>query len=336
MAATAALSSPVAAQDPITDFYKGKQINLILSAGEGGGYSSYARAFAPYFSNHIPGKPTIVVQNMPGGGGIRAMNYLFSQASKDGSTLGFPHSSVVFAPIYGQKAAQFDARQANWLGSLSATSGMCVAWHDSPITTWEDLKTKEFVVGGTGAGSQMETLPTMINRLFGTKIKIISGYKGGNDVYLAMERGEVQGRCGGLFASINSTRPDWFPQKKVRVPVQIALKRNPDLPDAPALGELTTDKRILQVLELVLAPDQIDRPYFVPPSVPAERVAALRKAFKDAMADPGFIEDAKKQKLDIEYVSGEQVAAVIERAYALPADVVAEAKLAVGAAQGGE
>src|SRR5262249_15290109 len=196
-----------ASADPIADFYKGKSINWILSAGAGGGYASYAHVFAPYLSAHIPGKPNIVVQNMPGAGGIRAMIYLGNVAPKDGTTIGMVHSSVPFAPLYGIRGANFDPRRMNWIGSINAATGICASWTASGITTWRDLFEKEFVVGGTGAGSQMETMPAMINKLFGTRIKVVSGYKGGNDVYLAMERGEVHGRCGGLKSSIKSTRP---------------------------------------------------------------------------------------------------------------------------------
>src|SRR5215469_16798930 len=226
-AALASCLHGAANADPIADFYKGRSIFWILSAGVGGGYASYAQAFAPYFAAHIPGHPTIVIQNMPGGGGIRAMLHLGSVAPKDGTTLGLVHSSVPFAPLYGIKAAAYDPRTMNWIGSIDASTGICVAWHTSGIATWQDMLTKPFTVGSTGAGSQMETMPLMLDKLFGTKIKVIGGYVGGNDIYLAMERGEVQGRCGGLISSIESTRPDWFPQKKVNVPIQIAATRNP-------------------------------------------------------------------------------------------------------------
>ena len=330
-----ATSSAVLAQtSPVADFYKGRTINLILSAGEGGGYSSYARAFASHFTQHIPGKPTIVVQNMPGGGGIRAMNYLFNQAPKDGTAIGFPHSSVPFAPLYGTKGAQFDPRQAHWLGSLNTSSGICVAWAGAGIKTWQDVLTKEYIVGGTGAGSQMETLPTMLNKLFGAKFRIISGYKGGNDVYLAMERGEVHGRCGGLVSSIQSTRPDWFPKKMIEIPVQIAMKRSDMFPDIPAIGELTKDERTRQILGLVLAQDRMDRPYFLPPGVPAERIAALRQAFADAFKDPAFQDEAKRVRIEIDYVSGEEVAGIITESYALPPDVVKAANDALNAQAG--
>jgi tripartite-type tricarboxylate transporter receptor subunit TctC len=319
------LSASAAGADPIEDFYKGKQINWILSAGAGGGYSSYAFAFAPYFSEHIPGKPKIVIQNLPGAGGIKAMNYLMDVAPKDGTTIGLVHSSVPFAPVYGLEGATFDPRKMNWLGSIATASGICVAWHTSGIKTWDDLMTKEYVVGTSGAGSQMETLPTMLNKMFGVKTKIISGYKGGNDVFLAMERGEVMGRCGGLIASMSSTRPDWLPQKKVNIPIQFALERNSKFPDVPAVAEFAKDQRTKQILALIFSPQAMDRPVLLPPGTPADKVAALRKAFKEAVEDPRFIAEAQKQKLEVDYVSGEKVAQIIENAFAFPPDIIKSA-----------
>jgi tripartite-type tricarboxylate transporter receptor subunit TctC len=318
----ALIHAPAVLASDAPDFYKGKQISLILSAGEGGGYTSYARAFAPYFSAHIPGKPTFVIQNMPGGGGIRAMNQLASNSPRDGTALGLVHSSVPFAPLYGVKAATFDPRQMNWIGSLATASAMCIAWAKAGITTFNDLKTREFIVGGSGAGSQMETLPTMLNKLFGTKIKIISGYKGGNDVFLAMERGEVHGRCGGLVSSVRSTRPDWFPKHMIDVPIQISLERSKLFPDVPAIMEFAKDEHVRAVLELVLSPQEMDRPILAPPGVPAERVALLRQAFHEAMNDSGFIAEAARQNLEIDEVSGERLAHVLARAYSMPPDVV--------------
>ena len=236
--AALALSSGAASADPIADFYKGRAVNWILSAGAGGGYASYAHAFAPFLSAHIPGKPHIVVQSMPGAGGIRAMTYLNAVAPKDGTTIGLVHSSVPFAPLYGTRGANFDPRQMHWIGSITSAFGICVSWAKSGITRWEHMFEREFIVGGTGAGSQMETMPAMLKQLFGAKVKIVSGYKGGNDVYLAMERGEVHGRCGGLVSSIKATRPDWFPEKKVAVPIQIALQRDPEFPDSPAVDRI--------------------------------------------------------------------------------------------------
>jgi tripartite-type tricarboxylate transporter receptor subunit TctC len=319
---------------PDAEFYKGRTITMILSADAGGGYASYANAFSPYLAAHIPGKPRIVVQYMPGAGGLRAMNYLYSSAPKDGTFIALVHSSVPYAPLYGLKAAQFDPRKMNWIGSINATSGICVAWAGSNIRTWKDLFDKQFLVGSSGAGSQMETIPMMLNKLFGTKIKVISGYKGGNEVYLAMERGEVQGRCGGLISSIRSTRPDWFPQKKVAVPIQISLERDPNFPESPALGEFIKDARTKQILQLVLGPDGMDRPILTPPGVPADRVAILRAAFHAAMNDAAFIADANKQRLNIKEISGEKVAQILNAAFAAPPDVVKAANEAMGGAGG--
>jgi tripartite-type tricarboxylate transporter receptor subunit TctC len=327
----ALLALPLTAAQAATpeEFYRGRQMIMIMSADAGGGYASYANAFAPYLSAHLPGKPRIVVQYMPGAGGIRAMNYLYASAPKDGSVIALVHSSVPLAPLYGLTAAKFDSRKMNWIGSINATSGICVAWHSSGVKTWDDLFTKPYLVGSSGAGSQMETLPMLLNKLFGTKIKVISGYKGGNEVYLAMERGEVDGRCGGLISSIKSTRPDWFEQKKVAVPVQIALERDPEFPDVPALVEYAKDEHTKQVLQLALFPFAMDRPVLTPPGVPADRVAALRTAFHDAINDPKFLADAMKQQIEVKEVSGEKVAEILNTAYAMPPDVVKAANEAM-------
>jgi len=323
------LAGGAARADDVAEFYKARQISWILSADAGGGYAAYARALAPYLADHIPGRPNIVIQHLPGGGGLRAMNYLYAVAPRDGATIGLVHSSVPFAPLYDIRGAKFDPRPMGWIGSIATSRGVCVAWHTAQIATWQDLLDKEFIVGGSGAGSQMETIPALLNRLFGTRIKVISGYRGGNAIYLAMERGEVQGRCGGLVSSINATRPDWFTAGKVTVPIQVALSRNPQFPDVPAIVELARDERTRQVLQLVLAPEDMDRPILAPPGVPPERLAALRAAFHAAMNDPGFIAEARRQRLDIEEVTGEQVAAIIARTFALPAEIVRAASEAM-------
>jgi tripartite-type tricarboxylate transporter receptor subunit TctC len=322
LAITLCLAATTARAEDVAAFYRGRQISWILSADAGGGYAAYARAFASYFGDHIPGKPSIVIQHMPGGGGLRAMSYLFAVAPRDGTTIGLVHSSVPFAPLYGIRGAAFDPRQMGWIGSIATSRGICVAWHTAGIATWQDMLDKELIVGGSGAGSQMETLPALLNRLFGTRIKVISGYKGGNAIYLAMERGEVQGRCGGLVSSINATRPDWFASHKVTVPIQVAINRNAQFPDVPAIVELAKDERTKDILRLALAAEDMDRPILAPPGVPPERLAALREAFHAAMIDPGFIADAKRQRLEIDEVAGEKVAAIIATTFALPPDVV--------------
>ncbi len=312
--------------DAVTDFYQGRQLNWILSTGEGGGYTSYARAIVPYLSAAIPGKPKIAIQTMPGAGGIRAALHLYAVAPKDGSTIGLIHSSVPLAPVFGIKAAAFDSRRFNWIGSFARVDAICASWHTSPVRATKDLFEKEFLVGSTGGGSQFETYPNMLNKMFGTKLKVVSGYRGGNDIYLAMERGEIHGRCGGGLNSIRATRPDWISEKKFMVPVVFALRRSRDLPDVTTIMEMATDERSRQIIELVLSPQEMDRPVLAPPGVPADRVEALRGAFRAAMADPAFLEEMRKQRLDVEYVSGEDVAKIIDRAYTMPPDVLAAAR----------
>ena len=308
------------------DFYSGKQINWILSAGAGGGYSTYAQSFAPYLTKYLPGNPKIVVQNMPGAGGMRAMQYLSANAPKDGTVIGLVHSSVPFAPLFGLPGSTFDPRKFGWIGSLNAAGELCVAWHASGIRSWQDLKEKPFIVGGTGGGSQMETLPDAINRLFGTKIKIVSGYTGGSEVNLAIERGEIQGRCSVSVSSINSTRPEWFSAKKVTVPIQIALRRSHHFPDVPALLELAPDKRTHDILEVLLAYQDMDRPMLAPPGIPAERLELLRTAFHAGITDPAFLAEAQRLGLEIEEVSGKRLEEVVLNAYNLPPDILQAAR----------
>lgn len=317
-AATIAAAIPAQADD----FYKNRNVTLIVSAGAGGGYSVYARTFARHVNRYIPGNPSLIVQNMPGAGGIKASNYVYSTAPKDGSVIAVVHTAVVFAPLYGLKGAKFDGTRFNYIGAMDSADGLCVAWTGSGISRWEDLFSGKYMVGGTGAGSQMETMPRLLNALFGTKIKIVSGYKGGNDVYLAMERGEVHGRCGGITTSIKSTRPDWFPQKKVVVPIQIALERSKEYPNVPAVIEFAKDQRTRDILEFALAYQGMDRPVIAPPGVPGERIALLRKAFNATMKDKQFLAESEKQQLTVDAQTGESVARIVARSYAKPRDIV--------------
>ncbi|MFN3889494.1 MAG: Bug family tripartite tricarboxylate transporter substrate binding protein [Beijerinckiaceae bacterium] len=315
--------------DPVSDFYRDRQVSLILSAGEGGGYSTYARVFAPFLASQIPGKPNIVVQNMPGAGGIRAMMYFQSGAPRDGSSIGLVHSGVPLAPLFKLNGANFDSLSMHWLGALTRADAICVAWHTSNVKTWDDLFTKEFIVGGTGAGSQMETYPALLNALFGTKIKIVSGYKGGNEVYMAMERGEVQGRCGGGFASLEATRPQWLKQSLITVPVLFALERSSERPGDVPLIERAKDLRTKQILQLALMPQAMDRPFLAPAGVPEDRAKALRAAFAAAANDKQFREQAAKQRLEIEPVTGEEVERMLKSAFQLPPEVVKAAAVAM-------
>ena len=317
--------------DAISDFYKGKQLFFIHSGGEGGGYATYAQTFAPYMGKHIPGNPKVVVQAMPGAGGIRLMQFFGSVAAKDGTYLGLVQSGASFVPLMGTAVGTIDPRKLNWIGAMSRVAAVCAAWSTSGISTFEDMLDKEFIVGSSGAGSLTETQPALLNKLYGTKIKIVSGYHGANDIYLAMERGELGGRCGSGVQSLELSRPGWVASGKVKIPIQFAVTRSKGLPDVPTAYELARDDRVREVMKLVLAPVEMNRPLFTAPDVPKERIEALRAAFHAAIEDPDFLQEAKKARLEIDENPGEKVAQIIAEAYRLPADVVAVAKEAMTA-----
>jgi tripartite-type tricarboxylate transporter receptor subunit TctC len=320
LAATAGAAS---AQEP---FYKGKQVRLIISAGVAGGYAEYARTLATHMGSHLAGKPDIIVQSMPGAGGLLATNYLYTQAPQDGSTLGLIHSSVPLAPLFGTKGARFDPLKINWLGSMDRSDGPCTSWSTSPVKTWADMLQKEFIVGSSGVGSQMDIYPAMMNKLFGTKIKVIGGYKDGASIFHAMEREEIHGRCGPQITAIRSLRPQWFTEHKVVIPIMVSERRSKDFPDSPSIMEFAKDEPTRQQIRLLIVTQDLDRPVLAPPGVPAERVRQLRDAFNATMIDPAFRADIEKLRLTLDWVRGEDVAKTLADAYAMPPDVVAAAK----------
>jgi tripartite-type tricarboxylate transporter receptor subunit TctC len=311
------------AQEP---FFKGKQVRIIISAGVAGGYAEYARLLAAHMGNHIPGKPDFIVQSMPGAGGLLATNYLFSQAPQDGTTIALIHSSVPLAPLFGTPGARFDPLKFHWLGSMDRSDGPCSAWHTSPARSWADLLEKQFIVGSSGVGSQMDIYPAVMNKLFGTKIKVIGGYKDGASIFHAMEREEIHGRCGPQMTAIKSLRPQWITERKILIPIMVSEKRNAEFPDTPSLMEFVKDEATRQQVRLLIVTQDLDRPVLMPPGVPAGRVKLMRDAFNATMVDPSFRADIDKLRLTLDWVRGEDVANTLARAYAMPADVVAAAK----------
>jgi tripartite-type tricarboxylate transporter receptor subunit TctC len=329
-AAPATLSAQDALPQDAAPFFRGKTIRMVISTGVAGGYAEYARLLADHMGAHIAGQPNFIVQSMPGAGGLLAANYLYNQAPQDGTTFGIVHSSVPLTPLWGNKGVRFDSLKFNWLGSLDRTDGMCIAWHASPIKTWSDMLTREFTVGSSGAGSQMDTYPVILNRLFGTKLKVIAGYKDGTDVYLAMERGEIDGRCGGQLTVIRATRPQWLSEHKISVPILIAEKRSAEFPDTPTIMEFVKDEATRRQLDLLMVSQSLDRPVLLPPGVPAARVAELRQAFGATLADEALRQDVARKNLHIDPVSGEAMASALARAFALPAEVIARAREMMG------
>jgi tripartite-type tricarboxylate transporter receptor subunit TctC len=310
-----------ASADPVADFYRGKQVLLIVSTGTGGGYAEHAQAFAHYYGAHIPGNPSVVPQFMPGAGGIRAMNHLYANASKDGTAMGLVNSSMVTADIMFPEQAHFDTSKFNWLGNIDGEPALCVFWKSAGIDGVDDLKKREIVIGSSGVGSGVDKHPHMLNKLLGTRLKIVSGYTNGNEVNVAMERHEVEGRCGWSPDGIESTRPQWLTQNLISIPVQFGLTKSPHFADVPLLIDLVSDEKTKAALKLALAERDLIRPVLAPPGVANDRIAALRTAFMATMEDATFKEELAKRRLSLQPTSGEEVQKMIASLHAFPPDV---------------
>jgi tripartite-type tricarboxylate transporter receptor subunit TctC len=301
-----ALSMPSHAQSP-AEFYKGKNVELYIGYSVGGGYDLYARMLARHMGKHMPGNPTIIPKNMEGAGSLRLANWLYNVGAKDGTVFGMIGRGTGFDPLLGHKGAQFDATRFAWIGSANNEVSVCVAWHTSEIRNFDDLLKKELTVGGTGAAADTDQFPRIINGMLGTKMKIVTGYPGGNDVGLAMERGEVNGRCGWSWSSVKSTHQTWLRDKKINILVQLALEKHPDLPDVPLVTDLAKTDEQRQVLKLIFARQVMGRPFLAPPGIPQDRVEALRKAFMDALSDKDLLAEADKAQLEINPVAGDRI-----------------------------
>ena len=324
-------ATTASAQSP-AEFYKGRTLELYIGYSVGGGYDLYARTIARHLAKHIPGNPTIVPKNMEGAGSLRLANWMFRVAPKDGSVIATIGRGTGFDPILGQKGASFDGTKFTWIGSANNEVSVCVSWNaTSGITKFEDLFTKEITVGGTSMSADTDQFPRILNGVLGTKMKIVSGYPGGNDVVLAMERGEIQGRCGWSWSSVMSTHKAWLDEKKMTVLTQIALRRHPDLPDVPLIMDLAKSPEQKQILRLIFARQVMGRPYLAPPGVPADRAEVLRKAFMETLNDPEFKADADKAQLEITPVDGEDLQNLVTEVYATPPEIAKKAAAILGA-----
>jgi tripartite-type tricarboxylate transporter receptor subunit TctC len=311
--ATVALALPsVSHAESVADFYKGKTIELLIGYSGGGGYDVYARLLARHIGKHIPGNPTIVPRNMPGAGSLVLANWLYNVAPKDGTAIGAIGRGTPFDPLLGIEAAKFDSTKNLWLGSMNNEVSVCVSWHTSGVSKYEDVLQKELTVGGTGPSADTDQFPRIANAVLGTKFRLISGYPGGNDINLAMERGEVGGRCGWSWSSVISTRMSWFKEKKVHVLMQLALDKHEDLPNVPLVVDLAKTAEERAILRLIFARQALGRPFLGPPGIPADRAAALQAAFVAAMKDKALLAEAEKAKLEITPLGGSAVKKIIE------------------------
>lgn len=317
------LAGPAALQaQSVEEFYSGKTVNLYIGYSVGGGYDTYARLLAAHIGKHIPGNPDVVPINMPGAGSLRLMNWLAEAAPKDGTAFGAVARAVPFEPLLGNEAASFDAKEMNYIGNINAETSLCAVNADTGITSVDQMKEQEVMMGGTGAASDPNQQSNILNEALGTKMRIIDGYPGGNDIVLAMERGEVSGRCGWSWSTIQATRADWVTDGTVNLLLQIARKPHPDLPDVPLASDLAETPQAKSLISFIVAPQEMGRPYVAPPGVPEDRVKALRDAFDATMEDPDFLAAAKETGVSITPSTGAELKEIVEEVYAADPETV--------------
>ncbi|MGQ0663237.1 MAG: Bug family tripartite tricarboxylate transporter substrate binding protein [Pseudomonadota bacterium] len=323
----AGAAAPAVAQ-PAAEFYRGKTIDLLIGFSPGGGYDTYGRVLARHLGKHLPGNPKVVAKNMPGAGSLRLANFIYAVAAKDGTVIGTFARGLAMDPLLGGEGIQFDAKKFTWIGSMNNEVSVCASWHTSPVKTWADLLTHELVVGGLGSGADTDTFPLVLRNVLGAKLKLITGYPGGADILLAMERGEVTGRCGWSWSTVKSRSPAWLKEGKVNLLVQMSLNKHPDIPLVPLVMDLARNEEQKQILRIIFARQVMGRPFAAPPGLPADRAAALRRAFDAALQDPELIAEAEKADLELNPVTGEGIAALVEEIYKTPPEIAAKAATA--------
>ena len=328
IAATAAAVVTPARADSVADFFKGKQIRFIVPAGTGGGYDFYMRLLAQYMGSHIPGKPSTVIINMPGAGGVKATNYLYNAAPRDGTAIGMPFFNLPLFQLIRPQGIKFDVRKMGWIGNMAELNDVIVVMASKGVKTIDDAKKRQVVLAASGKGSETYIYPQLCNALLGTKFKMVLGYQGTSAMTVAMERGEVTGRAGS-WQAWPVTRPEWIREGKIYELVQAGLRRDPELPNVPLITDLAApaDKALSKFVSSAVA---IARPPVAPPGLPADRLKALRDAFDATMKDPAFLADAKKRQIDLRVMTGQQVTAVIDDLFRTPKAVVERAKQVLG------
>jgi tripartite-type tricarboxylate transporter receptor subunit TctC len=321
--ALALLAAAPASADGVADFYRGKQVQFINAATPGGGYDTYARTIAPILSKHIPGNPVIIVQNMPGAGGVVLGNYLYNVAPKDGSAFGLLNNTVPFEPMYRNRQAQFDAAKFNWLGSPSQETALLTVWHTVPVNSIAEARLHPLILGASGVNSTPAFYARVQNAVLGTQIRLIAGYPGQTESLLAMEKGENDGYASAFWSSLKATKPDWIRDKQIKFLVQFGDKPNPELKNVPFAPDLTRNEDDKQLAELASGQLAIGRPLMAPPDLPPDRLAALRQAVADTLRDPEFLAQCEKAHLECDsQVSGEQTSAMLKHLYAAPEPVI--------------
>jgi tripartite-type tricarboxylate transporter receptor subunit TctC len=316
-----ALLISTSALDAQPDLPAGKSMQMVIGFGAGGGYDLWGRTVGRHIGRHLPGNPTVIAQNMPGAGSYAAANYIFNVAPRDGTVLGIIARDAALGPLSGATGARFDPLRLSWIGTPAKETNVCIAYHTAPVKTVQELTAKQLILGDTGPGTGTRSYPKALNELIGTKFKLVGGFPASSDVFLAMERGEVDGICESLD-SIKIRRPSWIPDKKIAILFQGGAAPNPELKDVPFVLDLARTAEAKQAIEFLYAGQGIGRPFVAPPDMPAERLKMLRDAFNATMTDADFVAEARKSKLEIEPETGEHLAALIEKIYATPKPIV--------------
>jgi len=325
---TLAAATATAHAQSVEEFYKGKTVNLVVGFSVGGGYDLYARHLARHMGKHIPGQPTIVTQNMAGAGSLRAANYIYTAAPKDGTAFGTFSRTTGINPLL-ESGATFDGTKFTWLGSVTNDISLCVTWHTSKANTWENFLKYPTNLGGQAPSSEPDIFANLYKNVFGAPIKLVPGYPGTNEITLAMERGEVDGLCGLSWSTIQTRHLPWLKEKKINLLVQASFKKDPEIGNVPLVMDLTKDNEKLQILKLILAAQEMARPFAAPPDIPRDRAAALIAAFDATMKDAEYLADAKKSRIDVNPVSGGDIDKLLAELYATPKDVIQKASQAI-------
>jgi tripartite-type tricarboxylate transporter receptor subunit TctC len=303
-----------------------RPVTIYVAGTAGGGIDLYARLVGRHLGRHIPGKPSVTVQLMPGAGGIRAANFLAEQAPRDGTAITTFAGGPILEPLIGARNPGYDMSRFTWVGAVTKDFGLCMAWGASPFRTIDDVKKQQMIVGGTGAGSETDTWPVVLNDVLGTKFKLVTGYVGSQETILAIERGETHGRCVFSYTALKTAKPDWLRDKKINVLLLTALEKSPEFPGVPAVVDLVAKPEDRALLELMVAPGAMARPFVAPPGVPANRATLIRRAFDATMQDPEFRAEAARIQADLAPTAGEDVQKLVERIYATPRPVIERVK----------
>jgi tripartite-type tricarboxylate transporter receptor subunit TctC len=321
-------ASPAFAQEDVAAFFRGKTLRLVVGIGVGSGYDINARLLARHMASHIPGQPTIIVQNQPGAGSLAMTNALYNTGPFDGTVMGASFNGMPTTPLLQPAGARFDPEKLNWLGSTNRETQVMYVWHTAPAHTLEDARTREIIMGAQAPGSTQFDYPVLAKEMFGFKFKVVTGYESTPKIHLAMESGEVHGTVAN-WSTLKAINASWIAEKKIRILAQWALMKNPELGEIPMFLEVAKTEAERSALRLMLARLEYGRPFFLPPNVPAARVAALRRAFDATMKDPDYLAEADRLKIDVEPLSGEQVAALVEQVSGTPPETVAKVRAAM-------